>query len=353
MRPPGSAPAVPATLEELLTPQWLTAALSQRFEGIEVTGVTPGPVVRRLSTNARFTIECAGGLPPGLVPALCAKGYFSDAGRPHAHLGEREATFYRDLADATGARTLRSVYADVHPETSHGVVITEDVVASGGTFLDALSPYTPDQAAASLEQLARLHAATWGDPRWAGASWLAGQLPTYLAFRGVDDVQANFAGTVGAGVPDSVKDAPRLVDAFRALATSDATSVPGPVIHGDAHVGNLFLDAAGRPGLVDWQLVQRGRWAFDVSYHIASALETADRERSERDLLVHYLVRLRANGVDPPGWDDAWTEYRKGLAYGFFLWAITLMVDPEIIRTLLQRLGTAAAAHDSFAALGI
>ena len=195
-----TAPTVPATLEELLTREWLTAALSQRFPGIEVTGVTPGPVVSRLSTNARFTIECAGALPDGLVPTLCVKGYFSDEGRPHAHLGEAEATFYRELADATGARTLRSVYADVHPETRHGVVITKDVIAGGGTFLDALSPYTPDQAAASLEQLAKLHASTWGDPRCARATWLEWRLPTYLQFRGLNDVQANFEGPPGAWI---------------------------------------------------------------------------------------------------------------------------------------------------------
>ena len=62
-------------------------------------------------------------------------------------------------------RTLRSVYADVDPTTRHGVVITEDVVAQGATFLDSHSPYTPDQAADSLAQLANLHVATWGDAR--------------------------------------------------------------------------------------------------------------------------------------------------------------------------------------------
>ena len=50
-------PKVPATLDEVLSPEWLTAALAQRFPGIEVTTVTAGPVVSRLSTNARFTIE--------------------------------------------------------------------------------------------------------------------------------------------------------------------------------------------------------------------------------------------------------------------------------------------------------
>jgi EAL domain-containing protein (putative c-di-GMP-specific phosphodiesterase class I) len=56
---------IPSTLDELLTPDWLTAALGTRFPGIRVTRVVPGEVISRVATNARFTIECAGGLPEG------------------------------------------------------------------------------------------------------------------------------------------------------------------------------------------------------------------------------------------------------------------------------------------------
>jgi len=193
-------PKVPATLDEVLSLEWLTAALSPRFPGIAVTRVTRGPVVSRLSTNARFTIECAGGLPEGLVSTLCAKGYFTDKGRPVSFLGAREVNFYRDVAEATGVRTLRSVYADEDPQTRHNVVITEDVIASGGVFLDALSPYTPDQTAESLTQYAKLHGATWGKSRWAKAAWLDWPHAANRGFRGVDDIRVNFDGPIGAGV---------------------------------------------------------------------------------------------------------------------------------------------------------
>ena len=65
-----TTPPVPDTIEQALDPGWLTEALGRRFPGIEVTRVTPGPVVERLSTNARFAIECGGGVPDGLVPTL-------------------------------------------------------------------------------------------------------------------------------------------------------------------------------------------------------------------------------------------------------------------------------------------
>ena len=101
------------------------------------------------------------------------KGYFSEQGRALGPAGEPEATFYRDLADATGVRTMRSVWADVHPQTRHGVVITEDVIAAGGEFFDALTPYSVDQVASTLGELARLHAFDWESSAPVDTSWLA------------------------------------------------------------------------------------------------------------------------------------------------------------------------------------
>jgi hypothetical protein len=337
---------VPDSLEQALSPRWLTAALQPRFPGIEIAAVVPGPVVDRISTNARFVIECSGGIPDGLSPALCVKGYFNEIGRTARYVGAPEAGFYRDLAAVTGVRTLRSVYADIDPATRHGVVITEDVVAQGGTFLDGNSPYTPDQTAQTLAEFARLHAATWADPRYADTEWLAPRLGRVLDVWGLSNtieiVSRNFDGPNGTGIPDEVRDPHRLVDAYRDLATP---SGPWCVIHGDAHVGNLYLDAAGAASLVDWQLVQRGRWYFDVGYHIASTLTVPERRRTERDLLRHYLDALASHGVTPPPWNEAWPAIAGGMLHGFFLWSITTKVQPAVIATLLHRLGTAVADH--------
>ncbi|HEX4019060.1 MAG TPA: phosphotransferase [Frankiaceae bacterium] len=342
---------VPDTLETLQSPAWLTAALAPRFPGIEVTGVTPGPVISRVATNARFTIECAGGVPEGLSPNLCGKGYFSEVGKAFRQVGEPEAYFYRDIAGDTGMRMLTSVYADVDPVTRHGVLITEDVVPRGAVFLDALSDYTPEQAAESLSELAKLHSATWEKPMYTKASWLDSRLESYLLHRGVKDVLFNFDGPIGAGVPVEVRDAQRLVDALHTLAADVPVESPWTVIHGDAHVGNLYVDGTGRPSFVDWQVVQRGPWYLDVGYHLASALTIEDRRKNEQDLIRHYLDELATGGVDVPSWDEAWRGVRRGIVYGFFMWGITLKVDPPITTMLLTRLGTAAADHDAFTAI--
>ncbi|TSD40534.1 phosphotransferase [Rhodococcus sp. KBS0724] len=345
---------VPDTLEEALSPQWLTTALQPSFPGVAVREVIPGPIVDRVSTNARFTIVCDGEIPEGLSPRLCVKGYFNEQGREARFVGEREAYFYRDLAAESGVRTLRSVFADFDTEARHGVVVTEDIVADGGSFLDAASHITPDRAADSLSQFAKLHASTWGNPKWADKHWLDSNLAGALRAWGDDAItariDANFHGPNGRRVPDEVSDAPRLTSAYSSLVTTieaEQASSEWCVIHGDAHIGNTFLDPSGALNLVDWQLVQRGMWYLDVGTHIGTALTVEDRRSSEKDLLWHYLDCLASHGVTPPSRDVAWRALSRGILRGLFLWGITTKVDPTLIEILLHRLGTAVADHDA------
>ena len=338
---------VPDSLDRALSSEWLNAALQPRFPGIDVRNVEPGPVVDRISTNARFVIECA----DGLSLALCIKGYFNEIGRAARYIGAPEAYFYRELAARTGVRTLHSVYADIDPDTRHGVIITEDVASQGATFLDGNSPYTPDQTAQTLAEFARLHAATWNSATYADAPWLGRALDVWGLTATLDVIGRNFDGPNGQRIPSSVRDAHRLVDAYRSLASPEAAAGPWCVIHGDAHVGNVFLDAAGIGSLVDWQLVQRGGWYLDVGYHIASTLTVDERRRTERDLLRSYLDALASHGVTPPPWDDACRGFAFGMVHGFYLWSITTKVQPAIIATLLHRLGTAVADHDGLSAV--
>src|ERR1700722_15973328 len=102
----GQGVPAPGTVEELLSPEWLSLALGTEFPGIRVTRAIRGPVVSRVSMNIRFRIECAGGVPDGLAPGLCAKCYFNEGGWVARRTGLIEASFYRDLAPRIGIRTL-------------------------------------------------------------------------------------------------------------------------------------------------------------------------------------------------------------------------------------------------------
>ncbi len=338
---------VPDTLEELLTPQWLSEALGLRYPGIRVTAVTPGPVVERVSTNARFRIECEGGVPDGLSPHLCAKGYFGETGRQYRSAGVSEALFYRDLVSSIPVRTLRPVYADVDIATGHGVVLTEDVAVEGAVFLDGREPYSPEQAAASLEQYALLHGSTWNSTAVGEADWLGPRIASSAMTRGLVEIRGNFDGPIGAGVPDGARRAELLMESFLAIPSYTSQLDHWNLLLGDAHIGNLLLDAGGRPWLVDWQLVQRGPWFIDVGYHIASALSVEDRRRHEGDLVEGYLQALVRAGGERPSEEEVRIGLCCGMVYGFFLWGITLKVEPAITAVRLERLGGAVADHDA------
>lgn len=347
---------VPDSLEVALSPQWLTDALQERYPGIEVHRATPGPVVSRVSTNVRFTIEYSGTTDAGPSSSLCVKGYFNEIGRANRHIGESETYFYRDMAAEVGVRTLQSLYADVDPDTRHGVLVTEDLVAAGGEFLDAAVDYTPEQAASSLRDIARMHATTWNSPQWATVPWLAPRIGATLTLWGEEKVAsrigANMFGPNGERVPKEIRDPGRIFRAYERLVAETKAAVNGStepwcVIHGDSHPGNLILDPAGKPALVDWQLVQRGPWYLDVGYHIAATLDVEDRRRTEGDLLRHYLDCLTEFGVEPPSYEQAFGDLGRGMVHGLYLWSITAEVEPTLIEILVHRLGTAAADHDA------
>jgi hypothetical protein len=332
---------VPDTLDEATSPAWLAEVL-----GVQVAAVTIGAVDQRVSTNAPIAVDGA----DGSHRDLWIKGYFGDVGRMARPAGVSEALFYRDLAGTMDIRTLRAVHADVDLDSLANVVITEDELGGGARFLDALCDYSADQTAESLDQLAALHAATWMSPA-ARVPWLDPRFASYTAARGVVEIASNFDGPIGAGVPVEVRDAQGLYDTYLRVAAVATAASPWCVVHGDPHIGNVYITGDGRPSFLDWQLVQRGPWYIDVGYHIAAALPVAERRRSERDLLAHYLDRLRARGVKPPSGASVERGMRLGILHGFYLWGITQMVHPPVTTAMLERMGAAAADHDAFSAV--
>jgi aminoglycoside phosphotransferase (APT) family kinase protein len=340
-----------APLEEsvVLSPEWLSGPLGAPVRTVDVV-----ERLETVATKVRFRVEYEHGARDanGLVAAFCVKAYFNPAMRTRVAAGEPEARFYTELAPTLPIRVPPCVYAAIDPETGHALVLMEDLVAQGATFLTALSPYTTNQARGTLEQLARLHAEHWDDPGLATHPFLAPRLPSFLQYVDADRLQSQLDGPRGDDLPTPVKDAARLRAALLAIAERDANG-PQVLVHGDTHAGNLYELPGGAPGIIDWQVVQQGSWALDVAYHLGAVLDVDARRAGERDLLEHYLGCLAAAGAPAPDLEDAWFDYRSHLAYGYFMWAITQMVDPPIIETFTRRLGLAVADHDSFGLLGV
>jgi hypothetical protein len=342
-----AAPPVPRTMEQALDPAWLGHALRDLTGGAKVTGVEVVEVIRTVATKIRFRLTWAGG-----SADLCLKA-FLDLPPEMAAGGATtitEADFYSELAPKLGLRVPDCIAIEADRPGQQGVIIMRDLIAAGARFCTALEPFGADQAAASLEQLARLHAR---GQAFANLPWIHSRLAQFAerTILPAPILQELLDGPRGVGLQPRTRDAERVIAGLGALARRDADCAP-TLVHGDCHAGNIFLTADG-PGLIDWQVLQRGRWALDVGYHICAVLSVEAAEAEEWALLRHYLATAKGLGLAVPEFEAAREHYRAAVVYGYYMWAITRRVDPPIINTFVDRLGRATERHDSYRLLGL
>ncbi len=309
-----------------LTPAWVSAALARRFPGARVYDVRVGDVEHGTNTRARVALSLTGEGPSSV--------FVKGPGRPTHRLAllalgalETEAR----LADAGASFPLEhpAFYAGgVDRWRAACVVVTEDVVESGGRPQDATTPLSVDAVRSGLEGLAALHAAFWERPVPEGigplSEWRLGPV------LGAVSVASLERGLRRAGrVEGEPLRLPRGIGArelARQFRRSAAIAASGPraVLHGDPHPGNTYLTAGGVTGFFDWQLARLGHWSHDVGYFLAGSLDVDDRRRHERDLLASYLESLARAGGHRPSFGDAWERYRGTPAFGLATWLHTL-----------------------------
>ncbi len=340
----------PKQLDEVLDPAWLSAMLSRRWPGVKVREVAVVETLVTQATKVRIVLGLKNEVAE--VPRhLCIKGILMPTGAPST-ASVVETRFYRELSLQLPVRVPARVYAELDEPGTNGLVVMEDLIADDAEFCSALVPFTPSEARQSLDQLAQLHAISWQGSALFATEWI----PRFLDQMGrspimpLDHLQSLLDGPKGENLPGSVKDASRLQSALQTLA-SQVRKQPGCLVHGDAHAGNIYWHG-GEVGLVDWQILQKGEWAQDVAYHIATVLTPQDRAAHERSLLDYYREKLRSLGGLNLAPGPAWERYRAALVYGYFLWAITQKVEPAITNEFTRRLGLAVADHDSINLLG-
>lgn len=343
--------ALPMKVEEI-TPDWLETALRSADHDVQVAGldideVQPG-TASKILLKATYAAQPGTGGPPS---ALCVKGGFDPsllelaAGR----LYRREADFFRHVAPGLSVGLPRCWFAGGNVDQDQGIVILDDLRATGCTFGDVLQPATPDLVAQSLPILATLHAGSWG----AGPArypWL----DEFTPIRAVADVMfdaqywdGHFGSPDAPPVPADLLDRERTTRAIRVLWASNDRA-PQALSHGDPHLGNTYVDADGRPGFLDWQGLCAAPPIDDVAYFITGALTVEDRRTHEQDLLRTYLGALRSHSDVCPTFDQAWHDYRANQLHGFF-WALTgaRMQRRDRVRAMSERHLTGILDHDA------
>jgi hypothetical protein len=227
-------------------------------------------------------------------------------------MGRREALFYATLAEQVPMRVPRPYVARFDESSGSFVVLIEDLESSGCTFPDVVEGLSLEQASLAMRDYAVLHV-RYADKarRERDAGWVE-RMPG----------GSDFGTTMLQYGLDHHRD--RMRDGFAELAELyidrqsaleevwDRGSVT--VLQGDSHIGNLFEDA-GRPGFLDWGLIQLGTPLRDVGYFLIMALSPENRRKYERQLIASYLEANREAGGEPIAFDDAWLLHRVHASY--------------------------------------
>jgi len=355
--------SLPRSVEDL-TQEWLHAALGRRFPRLTVISYEIVQIIWGTATKVRIKLRYAdpevGSLssPPEF---LCVKSCLDERvkGLADPSLYVLETRFYDHFTPLAGDLNIalpHAWYAAIDVLETQGILILDDLGEGRVRFGEPGGrTYTPEEVATGLQTLARWHSATWGG-KLARLPWLrVGGATRRVAANLLTESYWNqhFSLPDAPKLPVPLQDRGRIqagLNRMWAMADGAVTCLN----HGDAHVGNTYIDAQGHVGFIDWQSVGLAPYADDVAYFIGGSLSIQDRRKHERALIGHYLEALAEYGgpqIDPGA---AWSDYIKHSMHGF-LWALTPSVfqPMERVVAMADRYIAAMLDHEVLESLGV
>jgi hypothetical protein len=263
--------SVPADTDEI-TPEWLTATLHEAaaLDQARVTLIESAPIGQLGFTGQIWRLHIGYDKPePGAPRSLVAKfsATYPEARSAVHSMGfyEREIGFYRELAAESPIRTPRYYFGEVEMDTGASLLLLEDL-----TWMHNLSSAggSVDEAELVIREVAKLHAAWWGDARLDQIPWLAmkGMLTPDQASLVFTQTWESFLGKLSIPVTEELLWAGELCSRYlRAVSVSMSIEQPRTLIHNDVQGNNLLVAEDDEPSLavVDWQLTTAARPALD------------------------------------------------------------------------------------------
>jgi len=244
-------------------------------------------------------------------------------------------------------------FAGFDAEAAQGIIIMEDLVARGVEFLHPQKPQKPEAVAKRLSRLAQHHAMTYGrtsefEPggRFSWATHTADS--THFDSILVPDTWKSYVDSArGAAASVCFHDLDWMIRAHQRVGAFARTQPP-VLVHGDTHLGNLYIDIDGEPGFFD-SLPHKSAAMQEITYHITNALDVPDRRAHERDLVAHYRYELTSYGVDVPSLDELMRQFGIFLANGYMIFIVNASeFQPEAINTAYTaRYSAAMLDHDT------
>jgi hypothetical protein len=317
-------------LAEQITPEWLTAILSEggHLGAARVTGVTLTEIGAGrgfVGLTLRIVPEYdrpAPDAPQSLVAKLPTPvAYDPSYGPLIALLYSTEIQWYRDMAPTCPVRVPRCYGGVMAPDEGCFVLLLEDLGHLG--MLDQATSCSDDQARVIVRELARLHARWWEHPDLRTSPWLP-QPEFQLEMVGglIDLAWASFWERLGPRLDPRFEEVGlRLRAQVRELVADGAASA-STLVHGDYRIENFMF---GEPGtadelvVLDWQIAGRGSGARDLAYFTAQSLTPEARRRLEPGLIRLYHETLAAEGVTGYSVDNLALDYKRGLLIAMWI----------------------------------
>lgn len=345
---------LPTQIEGLSTP-WLEAALQSRNPGIGLKDSEILDINNGTCTKIRIRLDLdEAGREAGIPERVILKGGFEAHSRMMApYMHKQEIHSYADVLPHTPLRFPDCFFAGFDAEAKQGIVIMDDLVARGVEFCHPQKPQAPEQVAKRLSRLAQHHAMTYGRESefapggrfaWATHTGDSGHFESILV---PDTWQGYIDSARGAAASTCFHDLDWMIRAknrFNAFSKAQ----PPVLIHGDTHLGNLYIDVDGEPGFFD-SLPHKSAAMQEITYHITCALDVPDRRAHERDLVAHYRYELVSHGADVPPLDELMRQFGIFLANGYMIFIVNASeFQPEAINTAYTaRYSAAMLDHDT------
>jgi aminoglycoside phosphotransferase (APT) family kinase protein len=292
------------------TPEWLSDVLGREVLAVDVLDAHSGTTGR---ARLGITYGDDGAGPASVFLKLAP---FDERQRSFVDLvglGIAEARFYRDVAASVPVR-VPVVHTARLDDDGRYAMLLEDLEASACRFPSPHDGDIVDTITAVVDGLARLHAQHWGDARLEDGGDLAWVRDGYrVAFGSGATFVEKALTTFGDQMSPQVRQLAELTIARPADVAALLAGGPPTLIHGDPHLGNLFMDA-DVAGFFDWGMLWRATGMRDVAYVLGNSTPTEVRRVHERDWVRQYVDLLGASGIEL-SFDDAWEQYRLLVVY--------------------------------------
>lgn len=342
-----------------VTPEWLTTLLRSRgllSDGAVLAVDCSAFGTGQMAQSLRFQLEydSAGSGPASIIGKFPSPDPASREFGISRGLYENEVRFYDEIAPALSIAVPTALHAAIGSDGLFTLLL-EDLAPA--LVVDQLAGSTADQMAAAVEQLARFHAASWGDSDLAARPWLRSIAKGFAAVvHQLPELSTAFVAEFGDVVPE---------DDLRELALfarerdswMHHMNVVRCLWHQDYRLDNLLFDAKdGRipVAIVDWQTVGMANGVIDLPYLIGGGLSVELRRVHERELVKLYHDVMTAQGVTGYDVESCWRDYRilaaHGLA-GLVVGATSVQRTPrgdEMWRVWAQRHAAQTRDHETF-----